>query len=73
MVQLVARMEKIPGGLPARVPDPGRFLPAGARSVIVVVNVAHTAEGKRLGTTFNQNLHTWQIRDLDLELKGTTP
>ncbi len=73
MVQLVARMEKIPGGLPARVPDPARFLRAGARSVIVVVNVAHTAEGKRLGTTFNQNLHTWQIRDLDLELKGTTP
>ncbi len=73
IARLVARMEKISTPLPARVPDPGRFVHAGARSVIIVVNVTHTAEGKRLGTTMNPNLHTWQIRDLDLELKGTTP
>lgn len=73
LAQLVARMERIPGGLPARVPKPERFLYAGARSLIVLVNVAHSAEGKRLGTSMNPNLHTWQIRDLDLELKGTTP
>ncbi|KAF0172061.1 MAG: hypothetical protein FD161_4152, partial [Limisphaerales bacterium] len=73
LVQLLPRMERISATPPARVPDAGRFLRTGRRSVIVAVNVTHTAEGKRLGTTVNQNLHTWQIRDLDLELKGTTP
>jgi hypothetical protein len=73
MQKLFARMEKLSATPPARVPEPGRFLKAGARSVIVVVDVSHSAEGKKLGTSMNPNLHTWQLRDLDLELKGTTP
>ncbi len=70
MTRLFPRMEKLPTTRPARVPDPGRFLRPGTRSLIVVVNVTHTEEGKRLGTTINPNLHTWQVRHLDLELKG---
>lgn len=71
--QLLSRMTKLPAGLPARVPEPGRLLGAGRRSVLVVVSVAHSAEGKRLGHSMNPNLHTWQVRHLDLELKGVTP
>jgi hypothetical protein len=73
LLRLLPRMERISTTSPARVSDPGRFLRVGGRSVILVVNVAQSAEGKRLGTTVNQNLHTWQLRNLDLELKGTTP
>lgn len=70
--QFLARMEKISATPPVRVPEPSRFLKAGARSVIVLVDIAYSAEGKKLGTSMNPNLHTWQLRDLDLELKGTT-
>ncbi len=68
--RMLPRMTKIPATLPARVPDPARFLRPGTRSVLVVVNVAHNEEGKRLGNMINPNLHTWQVRNLDLELKG---
>lgn len=71
--KLLPRMEKLAPAAPWRVPSPGRFLRAGSRSIIVAVNVAHSAEGKRLDHTVNQNLHPWQLRNLDLELKGTTP
>ena len=70
---LLPRMTKLPADLPARVPEPQRFLGAGRRSVLVVVSVAHSAEGKRIGQSMNPNLHTWQVRHLDLELKGVTP
>jgi len=70
--QFLPRMEKISATPPARVPEPSRFLKAGARSVIVLVDITYSAEGKQLGTSMNPNLHTWQLRDLDLELKGTT-
>ena len=70
--QMLARMERVSAPPPARVPEPSRFLKPGARSVIVVVDVAYSAEGKKLGTSINPNLHTWQLRNLDLELKGTT-
>ncbi len=73
VAQLLPRMEKVPAANPLRVPEPARFLSAGKRSLLVVVSVAHSAEGKRIGTLMNPNLHTWQIRDLDLELKGATP
>lgn len=71
VARLLPRMTKIPASLPARAPDPGRFLRPGTRSMLVVVNVMHNEEGRRLGTTINPNLHTWQIRNLDVELKGT--
>jgi hypothetical protein len=70
---LLPRMTKLAGGLPARVPEPERFLQPGQRSVLVVVSIRHSAEGKRLGHSMNPNLHTWQVRHLDLELKGVTP
>lgn len=73
LLKLLPRMERISTTPPVRVPEPGRFLSAATRSVIVVVNVAQSAEGKRIGTSVNPNLHIWQLRDLDLELKGTTP
>jgi len=71
--QLLPRMERLGSTPPVRVPEPGRFLRPGSRSVIVVVNIGHSAEGKKLGSAMNPNLHVWQLRDLDLELKGTTP
>jgi len=70
---LLPRMTRLAAGLPARVPEPQRFLGAGRRSVLVVVSVTHSAEGRRLGQSMNPNLHTWQVRHLDLELKGVTP
>lgn len=72
LLQLLPRMERVGATPPVRVPEPGRFLHPGLRSVIVVVNITHSAEGKRLGSSMNPNLHVWQLRDLDLELKGTT-
>ena len=69
----VSRMEKVAGSPPLRVPNPSRFLHAGQRSVIVVVRIGLSAEGRRLDLQINPNIHTWQLRDLDLDLKGTTP
>ncbi|MFM8471762.1 MAG: hypothetical protein ACKODH_17665, partial [Limisphaerales bacterium] len=73
LLQLLPRMERVGATPPVRVPEPGRFLRPGARSFIVVVAITHSAEGKRLGQSMNPNLHVWQLRDLDVELKGTTP
>lgn len=73
VAKLLPRMQKLAATPPLRVTDPGRFLRAGGRTIIVAVDVAHSAEGKRLDHTMNQNLHTWQLRNLDLELKATTP
>ena len=73
LLQLLPRLERLGATTPLRVPEPGRFVRPGTRSVTVVVNVAYSAEGKQLGITMNPNLHVWQLRDLDLELKGTTP
>lgn len=73
LAQLLPRMERIGATPPLRVPEPGRFVRPGSRSVTVVASITHSAEGKRLGSSMNPNLHVWQLRDLDLELKGTTP
>ena len=44
---------------------------AKSRRVVVVVRVVHSEEGKKIALNPNVNFHTWQVRDLDLELKGT--
>ncbi len=73
LAQVLPRLERLGATPPLRVPEPGRFVRPGSHSVTVVVNIAHSAEGKQFGTSMNPNLHVWQLRDLDLELKGTTP
>ncbi|MBM3877811.1 MAG: hypothetical protein FJ386_14030 [Verrucomicrobia bacterium] len=69
----VSRMERVGTSSPLRVPDPARFLHAGVRSVFVVVRVAYSAEGRKLDLQINPNIHTWQLRELDLEVKGLVP
>jgi len=66
-------LTKLAGPMPARVPNPERLLRPGQRSVVVVLRVNASAEGKRIGFMSNPDLHVWQIRNLDLELKGTIP
>ena len=66
-------LTKLTGPMPARVPNPERLLRPGQRSVVVVLRVNASAEGKRIGFMSNPDLHVWQIRNLDLELKGTIP
>ena len=44
---------------------------ASSRKLLVAVRVAHTEEGRRLTANSTANFHLWQVRDLDLELKGT--
>ena len=73
LARLPTGMEKLSGTSPLRVPQPERFLHAGLHSVLVVVRLDYSAAGKRIGSQMNPNIHTWQVRDLDLELKGTTP
>lgn len=70
---VLPRIAKLGGSPPLRVPNPERFLGAGQRSIVVFIRISHSAEGKRIGLMSNPDLHVWQIRNLDLELKGTLP
>ena len=54
-----------------RMADVARVWGASSRKLLVAVRIAHTEEGRRLTSNSTANFHLWQVRDLDLELKGT--
>jgi len=69
----VSRMTRLTGAAPLKVLEPVRFLRPPSRSMMVVVRVAYSAAGRKLDLQINPNIHVWQLRDLDMEVKGTLP
>ena len=70
--RVLSRCTKLEGaGGVWRMADLARVWGASARKLLVAVRVGHTEEGKKLTANSTANFHLWQVRDLDLELKGT--
>ena len=70
--RMLARFQKVEnvGGV-WRIPSLAKVWGPQARKLLVAVRVEHTDEGKRLTVSPTANFHLWQVRDLDLELRGT--